>query len=231
MSTASTPVEIDYPESDGQPLGETDLHIGWIIRLRDILKWQYREQNTYVAADLLVYYEAGNPRKFIVPDVFVVTDCDPHLRRVYKIWEEPSPPQVVFEITSRGSQREDTVFKPRVFDSIGVREYFLYDPTSDYLDPPLRGFRKADDDFCPIEPDADGWLISETLGLKLRLEGRSLVLQDLATEETLLTEGEFERRQREIEHHQREVERAAREAAEAEVARLRERLRQSGQDV
>ncbi len=37
MSTAPTPVEIDYPESDGQPIGETDLHIGWIIRLRDML--------------------------------------------------------------------------------------------------------------------------------------------------------------------------------------------------
>ncbi len=196
-----------------------------------MLKWRYREQNTYVAADLLVYYEQGDPRKFIVPDVFVVTDCDPHLRRVYKIWEEPSPPQVVFEITSRGSQREDTIFKPRVFAEIGVREYFLYDPTSDDLDPPLRGFRKADDDFCSLEPDADGWLLSETLGLKLRLENGSLVLQERTTGETLLTEGEFERRQREIEHHQREIERAAREAAEAELERLRERLRQSGQDV
>ncbi len=34
MSTAETIRQIEYPESDGKPLGETDLHIHWIIRLR-----------------------------------------------------------------------------------------------------------------------------------------------------------------------------------------------------
>ncbi|MGD9854363.1 MAG: Uma2 family endonuclease [Planctomycetaceae bacterium] len=217
MSAASTPVEIEYPESDGMPMGETDIHIQWIIRLRDMLKWRYRDQQTYVAADLLVYYEEGDPKRCVVPDVFVVKDCDPGPRRVYKVWEEPAPPQFVMEVTSRGSKREDLIYKPRVYDHIGVSEYFLYDPTSEYLKPPLQGFRRTGGQFSAIEPDSGGWLASEQLELRLRLESGWLILQDAATGDVLLTEGEAER--------------AARKAAEAEVASLRERLRQSGQDV
>ena len=94
-------------------MGETDRHIEWIIRLRDVLKHRYADQSVYVAADLLVYYVEGTPSRHVVPDVFVVKDCDPGPRRIYQCWAEPSPPHVVFEITSRGSKRDDTVFKPR----------------------------------------------------------------------------------------------------------------------
>lgn len=34
MSLIQTKSEVEYPESDGKPLGETDLHIDWILRLR-----------------------------------------------------------------------------------------------------------------------------------------------------------------------------------------------------
>jgi Uma2 family endonuclease len=193
-------------------MGETDLHRNWIMRLIDMLSHRYHAQRVYVSGDLLVYYVEGNPRKFVVPDVFVVKDCDPGERRVYKIWEEPAPPEFIIEVTSRSSRREDSVTKPRIYGAIGVREYFVYDPTSDYLDPPLRGFRRADNgQFVAIDADADGWLASDHLGLRLRLEDGRLVLQDAHTGEGLLTEAESER--------------TAREAAEAELARLREQLR------
>jgi Uma2 family endonuclease len=232
MSTASTPVDVKYPESDGKPMGETDLHIHWTIRLRDMLKHRYRGQRVYVSGNLLVYYVEGNPRKFVVPDAFVVTNCDPGERRVYKIWDEPAPPEFIIEVTSLGSRREDTVTKPRIYGSIGVREYFVYDPTCDYLNPPLRGFRRADDgQFVALDSDADGWLVSAHLGLRLRLEDGRLVLQDVATGEELLTEAESERRLRGRERAALQAERTAREAAEAELERLREQLRQNGPDT
>ena len=81
-------VEIEYPESDGKPLGETDTHRNWIIRLIDMLSYRYRTQRVYVSGDLLVYYIEGRPTKFIVPDVFVVKDCEPGERRVFLIWAE-----------------------------------------------------------------------------------------------------------------------------------------------
>jgi Uma2 family endonuclease len=207
-------------------MGETDRHIEWLIRLRDILKYRYAGQQVYIAADLLLYYTEGTPSNYVVPDVFVVKDCDPGPRRVFKVWEEPSAPHVVFELTSKSSQREDTVFKPQTYARIGVREYFVYDPTQEYLDPPLRGFRMQEGQHVQIEPDAEGWLWSLELDLKCRLnEHGALVLADGRTGQPLPTHWEGEQRAREAEQRALEAEQRAREASEAEVRRLKEELR------
>ena len=220
-------VEIEYPESDGKPLGETDLHRHWIVRLIDILAYRYRGQRVYVSGDLLVYYLEGNPKKFIVPDVFAVKDCDPGFRRVFKIWDEGREPNAAIEVTSRKTKREDLKAKPAIYARIRVPEYFLYDPTGDYLNPQLQGFRLAGSDYCPIEPDATGALVCEQLDLLLRLENGALALFDRTSGDRLLTEGEAERAAREAEQAARAAEQAARAAAEAEVQRLRKLLGQT----
>ena len=84
MSILSFSESIEYPESDGEPMGETDLHRDWMVRILEILRQRYRGQRVYIASDLLVYYEEGNPAKFIVPDDFIVLDCDPGRRRTFK---------------------------------------------------------------------------------------------------------------------------------------------------
>ena len=234
--------DVEYPESDGKPVGEPDIHRSWIFRLIDMLSYRYRGQPVYVSGDLLLYYEEGQPQKFVVPDVFVVRDCEPGLRRIFKLWEEGRVPDVIFELTSHSTRREDALFKPKTYARLHVPEYFLYDPTGDYLRPPLRGFRLVEDDYCPIEPDATGALICEQLGLVLRLENGRLSLFDRDSGERLLTEGEAgrqdaeraelarqaEQRAREAEQRAREEERQARVAAEAEVERLRKLLDERG---
>ena len=235
MSLVRTLNEIEYPESDGLPMGETDLHRNWMMRLFDMLRYRYRDQRVYVACDLLVYYEEGEPSRFVVPDDFVVLDCEPGDRRVFKIWEEGKPPNVVIEVTSRTTKNEDTSHKPVLYARMGVRELFLYDPTSEYMTCPLQGFRLEGEEYLPIQPDPAGRLECRELGLQLRLEHGQLVLRDSRTGEPLLTEGEAERAGREAERAARMAEQAAREAAEAraaaaeeEVRRLREQLKRQG---
>jgi hypothetical protein len=201
-----------------------------------------------VASNLLVYYEEGLPRKFVVPDDFVVLDCDPQRRRVFKTWEEGKVPDVVFEVTSRGTRNEDESFKPQIYERLGVQEYFLYDPSSEYLRPALQGFRRdSREGFVAIAANAKGELASETLGIVLRLEKEELVMSDLNTGDVLATEAEAERAAKEAERMAKEVEKAAKEAeraakeveqaarkaAEARIAELQaelERLRR-GQDL
>ena len=48
---------------------------------------------------------------------------------------------MVFEITSRGTRLEDLGTKRALYAMLGVREYFLYDPLGEYLQPPLQGYR------------------------------------------------------------------------------------------
>lgn len=218
MSTNQSAIDIEYPESDGEPMGETDLHRNWMIRIIDMLQQRYRGQRVYVTGDLLLYYQEGEPSRYLVPDVFVVFDSDPGMRGTYKLWEEDyKSPNVVIEVTSRWTRGEDVNHKPKKYASFGVREYFLYDPTCDYLVPPLRGFRLTDGEYAPIEEHIHRGFISEQLNVRLCLEASRLVMYDLDTEEPLVTEAEAE-------HAAREREQAAREAAEAEVRLLRKLL-------
>jgi Uma2 family endonuclease len=228
MSLIQTKSEVEYPESDGKPLGETDLHIDWILRLRSLLKYRYRDQRVYVASDLLLYYVEGDPKKFVVPDGFVVKDCDPGRRRTFKTWEEGKSPDVVFEITSLASKREDQVLKPKTYARLGVKEYFIFDPTSDYLEPPLQGFRMAGGRYEPIEPDETRSLRCEELQISLRLEDADLVMQDLNTGEVLLTDAEAAIAAREAAQAAREAEQAAREAEQA-ARQAEQALRESEQ--
>lgn len=206
--------EIEYPESDGKPMAETDLHRDWMVRILEILRQRYRGQRVYVASDLFVYYQEGDPTKVVAPDDFVVLDCDPGRRKTFKIWEEGNKvPQVVFEVTSESTRRQDEVLKPEVYARIGVPECFLYDPTSDYLEPPLQGFRLRPGGYTRITLDETGALECEQLDIALRLEQGNLVMRDAQSGKTLLTEAEAEKAAR-------QREKAARQAAETRVAEL-----------
>ncbi len=189
MSIANSIEILEYPESDGLPMGETDTHRRWMIRIDELLSYRLREQRVYVGSNLLVYYVTGQPSRFIVPDNFVVFDCEPRDRRIFKIWEEGRVPAVVFEITSQSASQEDLVKKPLIYEDMGVREYFLYDPTASYLKPALQGFRLVEGRLVLMEPSANE-LSCETLGVKLRLSGYDLLLIDTVTGDPLLTEAE-----------------------------------------
>jgi Uma2 family endonuclease len=167
---------VSYPESDGKPMGETDWHRNAIIRLIELLQTHFAGQKVYVSGDLLLYYEQGNPKKYVVPDVFVVKDLLPKDRRVYKLWLERKPPNVVIEVTSRKTKKKDQTEKPPLYAKLGVKELFLFDPDADYLDPPLQGYRLGKSGYRPIAPDAEERLESRELGLNFKLDETGLQL-------------------------------------------------------
>ena len=85
-----------------------------------------------------------NPRAAVAPDVFVVLGVSNADRSSYRLWEERKGPDFVLEITSRTTYREDQGRKRKLYLSLGVQEYWQYDPTRDYLEPPLQGLELAD---------------------------------------------------------------------------------------
>lgn len=218
MSTINKAEAIEYSETDGQPMGETETHRRWMTRIDDILCHRLRGQRAYVGCNLLLYFLPGQPARFVVPDNFVVLDCDPRERRIFKTWEEQRVPDLFIEVTSLSTQREDQVRKLAIYEELGSREYFLYDPTASYLTPALQGFRLVNGQMTEIEPRADGMLQCQVLGLDLRLNGRRLEVIDSLTGQPALTEAE--------ENWQRaESEKAARLTAEQRILELEEQLR------
>lgn len=217
MSAIPLRQDIHYPESDGKPMGETEIHIREIIYLFEALDEHLRGvPDAYVGADMLLYYVEGNPRKFVVPDVFVTLGVPRGERRIYKLWEEGRPPSLIVEVTSDSTRNEDISRKKTLYEQIGVEEYFLYDPLQDYLHPPLQGFRLVDGRYQPIPAGVDGAVLSQTTGVTLRIEERGIRAVNTATGEPILSNEEVRAA------HQAAKERAR--VAEDELVRLRAEL-------
>src|SRR6266516_2548739 len=105
MPVPTAPQRIEYPESDGRPLGETDAHRREILAIIAMLELFFADHaDVYVSGNLMFYYEKGNPSAVVSPDVFVVKGVAKEERRTYKLWEEQKPPVAVFEITSRSTR-------------------------------------------------------------------------------------------------------------------------------
>ena len=105
---APVPVEIDYPSSDGMPLAESDFQFDPLTYARNALRDYYRDRSdVYVAGNMLIYYEEGNVKARVAPDVFVVFGAPAHDRSSYLLWREPKGPDWVLEVTSRSTRRED----------------------------------------------------------------------------------------------------------------------------
>jgi Uma2 family endonuclease len=213
---------VEYPTSDGKPMAETDLHRQDMVDVIETLQDRYADRpDVYVTGNLLLYYEEGNPRKHVSPDVFVAFGV-PKLppRDYYLLWLEAKPPDVVIEITSKTTRREDQNKKRGLYrDVLKVQEYFQFDPTEDYLKPPFQGHRLVDGKYEPIVA-VDGRLPSQILSLHLERDGTQLRLYDPASGRRLPT------RQEALLAVQSEL--AAREAQladrDAENARLRAEL-------
>ena len=212
---------VEYPSSDGKPMAESDSQRIPLTYAVDRLRYYFRNHaDVYASGNLLIYYEEGNPRARVAPDVFVVFGVRNVERSSYRLWEEGKGPDFVLEITSRATWREDQRKKRELYRRLGVREYWQYDPTRDYLEPPLQGSELVGEDYerLPEREMADGTLAlrSEVLGLELRLAGRRLRFHDPKSGEDLPDLAETEARV-EQEATARRQEAAARQAAETRI--------------
>ena len=215
-----------YPCSDGQPMAETDLHAASMVYVASALRWwfeKHRQADVYVGSNNFLYYERGNPGAVVAPDVYVVIGASAHLRDTYLLWNEPKGPDFVLEVTSKSTRGTDEQRKREVYASLGVSEYFLYDPRAEYLAPPLQGFRLHEGEYRPLPAvtvlsNRGVAVTSGVLGLELRdeREARRVRLRDPSTGESLLSHRESERA--------REEEAAARRAAEARIRELERAL-------
>ena len=221
MSRSGRPHDaVVYPCSDGQPMAETEIHGACMMYVTYALRRWFEkrgQEDVYVGSNNFLYYEQGNPRAVVAPDVYVVVGAPAHLRDTYLLWNEPKGPDFVLEVTSASTRRDDERRKRDVYAALGVSEYFLYDPRSEYLRPPLQGFRLRDGEYRPLSvvtvlSDRGVTVRSEVLGLDLRAEREAgtVRLRDPAAGKDLLTYAEID---------------DALQAAEARAAEMAARLR------
>ena len=181
LGTAQT---IVYPESDGKPMAETDIHRDLMVDFIQMLQHHFSDEPVYVSGNLFIYYEQGNTRKSVAPDVFVVHGVAKKRRRTYLTWEEGKTPDFVLEVSSHSTHRNDIREKKALYaDVLEVKEYYIYDPEGE-IEPHFIGYELIDGVYHELD-FVDSRLRSRVLGLELGEREGVLRLYDPRTREWL----------------------------------------------
>jgi Uma2 family endonuclease len=119
-------------------MGESAAQSQLIFYLLKVLEWLYQAEGWFVISNLNIYRERRRHEYPLAPDVavfrgVVVPNVAHHQLRSWRLYEPNQPaPQVVFEISSKETWREDLEQKPEAYAALGVREYYAYESN----DPP-----------------------------------------------------------------------------------------------
>lgn len=189
--------KIIYPSSDGEPMAESDITRSYLIYCVKVLEIYFQKRSdVYVSGNSFIYYERGKPASVVSPDVYVVFGVRKLQRDNYKVWDEDGiTPDFVLEITSKSTEKKDQVTKPELYRELGIKEYFQYDPSGDYLSPIVQGLRLVNDRYERINPvevkSYDNMrLHSDVLDLDLCLISGELRFKNTQTGDFLLTHEE-----------------------------------------
>jgi Uma2 family endonuclease len=135
-----------YPESDGRPMAETDIHRKLILYLTGCLDiFLSNRKNVYVTGNIMFYYEEDSPQDVVSPDVMVFFGVPKVDRTSYKSWEENDVmPAVVIELASRSTWHKDRTEKRELYEMLGVKEYYIFNPLYPKTLPAFMAFNLED---------------------------------------------------------------------------------------
>ena len=211
--------KVYYPEADGKPMAETDKYRDLMVELIESLKNFYVEDSEiYVTGDLFLYYFQGVPQECVAPDVMVCFGVPKKERRTYKLWEEKVVPSIIIELASHSTFKNDREGKRELYESLGVKEYFIYNPEYPKILPPLLAYRLENGEYQKVRLE-NNRVFSEVLNLELVDTGNILRLYNPSTEKFLPSLAELANAE-----DRAESEKNLRLQAEAEIEELKAEL-------
>lgn len=161
------PTQDDLPSEDHVPM-ETEPHrIQMELLINTLKPWLATHGGGYVNGNMFIYFSDAQLRSedFRGPDVFVVLGASQELRKSWVVWQEHQGPDVVIELLSEKTAKQDKGKKKQIYqDQLHVPEYFWFDPwnTDDWA-----GFELVAGEYREIAIDAQNRLVSQQLGLAL----------------------------------------------------------------
>jgi Uma2 family endonuclease len=192
--SVQTLVRVRYPTSDGKPMAETPLHRQDMNYLIEALQELFPDELFIdVTGNILLYYEEGNPKRCVSPDVMLTTGIQKRARDVYLLWEEGKGPDLVIEVTSRSTRSKDMGKKKGLYEHVlKVQEFVLYDPRQEWIKEGLRAYRLVEGTYEPVEVSELGRWQSEVVPVELRLEDGRIRVVDPRTGRKVLRREELQ---------------------------------------
>ena len=200
-----------YPEERDDDMGESSVHIKLLANLLSILKLYFKNrQDVFLSGNMNLYFEKGNSRRWFAPDLLVAFGVPNVERSSYLLFREQVFPQVIIEIASEKTWRNDIDEKLRTYEKYGAEEYYVLDPEAAYLSAPLIVYRRQGDALVEVET-IENRIFSPRLDLEIVWSQNDFRLFNRKTNEYLrnLDESEDARQnaENEIERLKAEIER------------------------
>jgi Putative restriction endonuclease len=158
------PRPLHFPSEECVP--ETPVHLRLRTALFLILDGKLRGK-AFVGSDQFVYWEAGNPRACLAPDVFVRMGGPFTLPKSFRTWEHGAPHLAVEIISSEDSRDRDQAAKLERYRCCGVSEVVFFDPEND--ERPLRMWDWVEGDLVERDLGETGASLCKTLGAYWRV--------------------------------------------------------------
>jgi len=235
----------ELPNSDGVPV-ETTWH-GYAMRKmqENIMYWWRDRSDFFVSCDNFIHFSPNEVfnEHFRGPDVYVVTNVawEP-LRKSWVMWEEGGRlPDLIIEMVSESSVRNDIIVKKELYQSIfKTQEYYCIFPGGNRIEAWRLNRQKK---YQPIKP-VDGRYPSEILGASIGWWTGDVWKSDQPAIMTLPRlydpagrlvpyPVEAERQRADAQHQRADAEHQRADAAESELARVLaelERLKRAKSD-
>lgn len=173
MNTTLTEPQVDYPDSDGEPMADNTLQWQWIVTIQGNLDLHYRnDPDVFVAGDHLIYPVKGKPEIRFAPDAYVAFGRPKGHRGSYKVFEEADIfPQVIFEVWSPGNRAGPMEQKREFYETYGAEEYYIVHPEQPSK---TEGWQRHENRLVRIA-DIRRW-VSPRLGIRITWESDELAI-------------------------------------------------------
>ncbi len=170
---------LDYNPDDPEPMPDAMEQEPVVQEMLGILNSRFTDfgwrPDVFLSSNTTLCYDPSNLNVRVQPDIYLAFGVDQGAirpRLIYLPWEAGKPPDLALEVASPSTRWQDIIAKPRIYATIGIPEYWRFDPTGgEHHSQLLSGERLIDGAYQPIEltTEPDGILkgYSAILGLAL----------------------------------------------------------------
>ena len=170
---------LDYNPDDPEPMPDAMEQEFVVSEILGIMHSRFTDFKTrpdvFLSSNTILCYDPTNLNVRRQPDIYLAFGVDQgaiRRRRIYLPWEAGKPPDLALEVGSESTGAEDIRVKPSVYASIGIGEYWRFDPSGgDHHGERLWGGMLRSGEYQPVEltREPDGILkgYSELMGLYL----------------------------------------------------------------
>lgn len=184
--------DVFYPDDDPTIMPEGIKHFLLSFQLiSSLIAFFANREDVKIFGNCMLYYEEGNPNKFVSPDVMMFFGLENTPPRVYKLWEEKIVPSIVIELASETTWFNDVSTKLAIYQKLGVKEYYVYDLEYTHLPEPLIAYHLIGDELLKVDFENER-ILSEELNLEFVDTGETLRLFNPETNGFLMTTEEIQ---------------------------------------